>query len=273
MTWKILIFTIIVFDGLISFAQKIEGRVMNNDTKEPIPYVNIGVIGRNSGTVSDIDGKFEIPSENLYDTDTLKFSIIGYHAYSLPIKKYHLLNQKEIGLKPRIYKLKQVDIYSKKYKEKILGNTTKTKYIQSGFIANQKGYELGVLMEVKQNAIIEELNININECTYDSLFYRINVYQTGLNNEFINILEQPIYFRVDPEKIKETISVDLKKYNIVVTGNFLITLEHLIDLGPGYLYFSTGFFNNPTYYRKTSQGLWEKAPGGIGLWVKAHAEQ
>ena len=79
--------------------------------------------------------------------------------------------------------------------------------------------------------------------------------------KFENVLQKPIYISLPKEKVKELISINLKPYNIVVEGNFLITLEHVKDLDPGNLFFSVGL-SKKTYYRKTSQGIWEKVPIG-----------
>jgi len=39
--------------GLNLSAQIVEGRIMDKDTGESIPYVNIGLIGKGIGTVGD----------------------------------------------------------------------------------------------------------------------------------------------------------------------------------------------------------------------------
>ena len=39
--------------GLNLSAQIVEGRIMDKDTGESIPYVNIGLIGKGIGTVRD----------------------------------------------------------------------------------------------------------------------------------------------------------------------------------------------------------------------------
>ena len=56
------------------------------------------------------------------------------------------------------------------------------------------------------------------------------------------------------------------------------TFKHVFNLyfdkplGPGNLLFSVGL-SKKTYYRKTSQGIWEKVPIGIGISVTAQVEK
>ena len=60
------------------YSQTIHGTVQNTTTKSPIGYVNIGIIGKNIGTVSDEKGNFVIELNDKYDKDSLKFSMIGF---------------------------------------------------------------------------------------------------------------------------------------------------------------------------------------------------
>ena len=126
----------------------------------------------------------------------------------------------------------------KNYKKKILGNETKSKVAQAGFTQNKLGYEMGVLMYTKKNTILEKVNLNVASCTYDTIFYRLNIYKKLASGEFENILKEPIYIQFEKEKIKETIQVDLSKYGIEVEGDFLVTVELVKDLGKGHLFFS-----------------------------------
>ena len=63
-------------------AQTIQSRVLDLNTREPIPFVNIGILGKNHGTVSDDAGKFslEVPKAGWSSSDTLRFSAIGYQS-------------------------------------------------------------------------------------------------------------------------------------------------------------------------------------------------
>ena len=43
-----------------SFAQNgvVKGKIVDAQTNEPLPFVNIAVLGTQTGTASDLDGKF-----------------------------------------------------------------------------------------------------------------------------------------------------------------------------------------------------------------------
>jgi hypothetical protein len=158
------------------------------------------------------------------------------------------------------------------FKERTLGVTTKFKKISAGFKDNMLGYECGILMKVKKSAFLKKVNINISNCSYDTIFYRVNIYKVHGKMDFENILREPVYLKMPKKSVGEGIVIDLAAKNIVVDGDFLVTLEHVKDLGPGNLYFCAGL-SSKTYFRKTSQGKWETVPVGVSISVVADVEK
>jgi hypothetical protein len=266
----ILIFSLISSSS--SSAQELTGVIFNKNTNKPIEYVNVGIVGKGIGTVSCNDGKYSLFVDWQYDNDTIMISCIGYKPFSMRLGEFKQLKNYSIYLEERIYVLADVVVRPRKFKQKVLGNTTKSQAVQAGFKENQLGYECGIYAQVKKSAKLEKVNINISRCTYDSIFYRCNIYEVKGKWNFENILIKPIYISFAKDEVKETLSIDLTPYNLWVNGDFIVTLEHIMDLGPGFLYFSAGLAGK-TYYRKTSQGKWETAPVGIGISVLANVEQ
>ena len=68
-----------LFLPFISLSQTlIIGQLIDEATQNPLPYVNIGLIDENIGTVSDRQGYFELllnPAQ--YKNATLLFSMLG----------------------------------------------------------------------------------------------------------------------------------------------------------------------------------------------------
>ncbi len=250
-------------------AQSFKGRVLDKKSNQPLAFVNIGVINKDIGTVSDENGNFSIDLLNSSVNDTIRFSMIGYKNQDYRIGDYKIRFAKstDLVLEQEVISLKEVTIKPKEYKIKIFGNETKSKTAQAGFTDNKLGYEMGVLMHTKKSAILEKVNLNIASCMYDTIFYRLNIYKRQKGKGFENILKEPIYIQFEKEKIKETIQVDLSKYGIEVEGTFLIAVELVKDLGKGKLHFCCNFFGAPTYYREVSQGQWRRVPMNIGIGI------
>jgi len=267
---KKLVIVPLIFTFNLLLGQNLSGIVINEDNKKPIEYVNIGIINKDIGTVSDLEGKYSISIDSQFQKDTIMFSKIGYFPKKMKVK--NLKSNTKITLKEKDYLLEKVTIKPNLFEEKTLGVTTKTKLIAAGFKDNRLGYECGILMKTKKPTLLKEVNINISQCTYDTIYFRLNIYKEKGRKNFTNILKKPIYVKRSGDSIKESINVDLQSKNILVDNDFLVTLEHIKDLDEGGLYFCAGLFNK-TYYRKTSQGEWETKPVGISVSVEAKIKQ
>jgi len=143
-------------------------------------------------------------------------------------------------------------------------------YLKSGFADNDLGSELGIKLFVKKPVKLKNINLNVAVCTFDSVTYRLNVYETFNQISYRNILTEPIYMSFSGKEAGETITFDLSRYSIVIQGNVLISLELYKDLGDGKLLFNTEYFTGYTYHRKTSDGKWVSSPGVIGMFLNSH---
>ncbi len=256
------------------FSQKtIIGTVLNREDRKAIEYVNIGIRGKEIGTVSNLKGEFslQIPANN--QNDTLTFSCIGFEPLHIKIADLSDNKKQDFLLKEKVTNLNELVVKPKRFKTKRLGVTTKNKQIRAGFEQNNLGYEAGILMKNKKSAYLKKIILNVAYCGYDSVFYRVNIYEENGKMNFENILEKPIYFSFTKSDLSKgsTISLNLENYNIVTNGNFLVTVELVKDLGEGGLWFPMTLLSK-TYYRKTSQGKWTISPVGMALSVIADVE-
>lgn len=254
--------------GLV-FSQSQKGKVLSGKTNTGIGYVNVGIIGRNIGTVSDESGGFTINLDKIDENDSLRFSMIGYESKTILVGNFKEDSAKIIYLNPSVYDLQEVKVISRKtrIREIILGNEVDYNVLKSGFSDNSLGSELAIKVHAKGPVRLQDLNLNVATCTFDSVTYRLNIYQSVSQTEFKNILTEPIYISFSRDKIKNALAFDLRRYSIIIEGNVLIALELYKDLGEGSLLFQTEFFTGSTYHRKTIEGRWIEAPGVIGMYL------
>ena len=253
-------------------ARNYSGIVIDSETKSPIQYVNIGIPFKNIGTCSDENGRFQINIDDDHANDSIKLTIIGYKTVYVKINQLYNDNV-AIPMTHVAFNIKEVVINSKKNKNKILGVTAPSKLLSTGFSENFLGREMGIKFHVSKSAKINKLHLSISYCTYDSIFYRVNIYSLNKGFDTTSILKKPIYISLSKvETTKKDITIDLNDENIWVLGDFLISLEHVKNLGKGYLFFCGGL-SHKTYYRMASQGNWTTFPIGIGLNIEASLEQ
>jgi hypothetical protein len=262
------LFMILLIPGIV-FSQSGTGRIISGETGAGVGYVNVGLIGKNQGTVSDKDGNFTINLAGANGTDSIRFSMIGYESKTLLVNLLKGDSPLKIILTPVSYILPEIEVTYHKQKKHIIGNPVTTNELRSGFSNNDLGSELGIKDFVRKQVLLKNINLDVAICTYDSVTYRLNIYQTDNQIDYKNILKKPIYISFSKDDINTAITIDLLKYSIVVEGNILITLELYKDLGEGRLLFRTEYFTGLTYHRKTSQGNWSQSPGVIGMYLNS----
>jgi hypothetical protein len=264
-----LIFAIMFIPGII-FSQTRKGKVVSGENNSGIGFVNIGIIGKNIGTVTDEHGNFSLPLDEIYDKDSLRFSMIGYESKSFLIGPFKSDSVKNVIMMPKSYDLPEVSVIYHKPRDIRLGTEVLSDDLRSGFAYNTLGSELGVKVHSRRNVILQDLNLNVAICTYDSVTYRLNIYKMKDQSVYENILTTPIYISFNKNQIDQVLNFDLSKYSIVIEGDILIALELYKDLGDGRLLFHTGFFTGSTFHRKASEGKWTEASGVIGMYLHCH---
>lgn len=255
--------------GTIS-GQYQKGRIFSETTREGIGFVNVIITGTTVGTVADKDGNFRLKFEDMFDNDSLRFSIIGYNSKTLLVRQFKEDSIKNIFLTPRVYNLLEVKVtYHKgrKPKEIILGTQVFSDELRSGFENNDLGSEMGIKIHVNGPVRLKNINLNVATCTYDSVTYRLNIYKIKNQTQYENILTKPIYISFTKDKIAHVITYDLMNYSLIVEGDIMVALELYKDLGDGSLLIRTDFFNGTTYHRRTIEDKWTEASGAIGMYL------
>ena len=99
-----------------SVSVKLVGKVVDAKTKQPIPFVNIGLFEKNIGTLSDPDGSFELLLPPEISSDSVIFSAITYERQKIPISSIKSIT---IELKSSGQLLKEVTVVGKKNRSKV----------------------------------------------------------------------------------------------------------------------------------------------------------
>ena len=247
------------------------GQVIDAATKEPLPYVNIGLLNKNIGTVSDETGYFELEVNTEQNSrDTLRFSMIGFETKSYTLNDFINQNEIEVYLTEKSTALDEVILSSKRknYQTKILGNKTTSKALYAAFTSNKLGNEMGFIVRARKHPmILKKFNISLVENDYGPIKFRLNIYDVlnGLPNK--TLLTDNLF--IETEESSGIVSLDLTPYEIIIDQDFFIAIEWIEDLGPGKLYFSGGFFGAPLFAREVSQGTWEKiGTASVGMNVE-----
>ena len=249
----------------------LQGRIIDALTKEPLPFVNVGVLKKELGTVSNEDGFFFLEVPDVFAKETLRFSMIGFDQRDFQVADLEaiLLSNNTLVLAEQTTFLEEVVLTAeKKWDTRVSGNATTSKLLITGFTSNQLGNEIALFVKVKKTpAYIEGIQFSVVENIYPEVRFRVNVYSSEYRFPDENILKENIF--VTLKQSEGIISVDLKEYDILVDDDVFISLEWIDeDLGSEGLWFSAGVFGKSIYARSTSQAEWKKQRGlSLGMSV------
>lgn len=247
----------------------LQGKVVDADTDEPIPFVNIGILGERLGTVSNTRGAFRlsIPSGAMGSEYLLRFSSLGFEAREIPLGRLADSDYLVIRLTPATIALQEVVVSAlPTYRlEEIVGYPLES---SRDFAYWKDSLALGAELasRIRVSKGLRKLNtlfFNTGGNPADSILFRVNVYAfEGIGKDpgkNLNTGARNILFTL-PGGAAEAV-VDLEPYDIWTEDDFLLSLELLEVYGSDQIALTmpaTQDSRGATLRRYASQGLWEE---------------
>jgi hypothetical protein len=154
---------------------KAVGIVIDKQTRQPIPFVNIGFFEKNIGTLSDPDGSFELEVPHDLNYDSVIFSSIGYARQKIVAND--LINR-TVELTPSVKLLNEVTVKGKRKSSKVarlgwMGG----KDGALPFDTIQGGGAIAMLVEAPASfSEIEKLQVRLMYNSKPTLQFRFHIY-------------------------------------------------------------------------------------------------
>lgn len=219
---KLLAITFLLISNL-SFCQ-LKSIIIDSESKEKIPFVNIWVQNENIGTTSNENGEFELDVEN---EKLIHFSAIGYETTEIlsdSIKAF-------VTLTPKVTDLDEVVLKTKKQsKKRLLGKFKKSKinhyfgtgtkpWITARYFEFDKEYE--------KTPFVNKIKVLTNSDVKDAKFI-IRLYGVGENGQPENYIFDENIFGI-AKKGKKITEIDISELNIQFPEKgFFVAIEWLI---------------------------------------------
>ena len=245
----------------------VRGRIID-EKGNAVEYVQVGVPKRQIGTISSVDGHFEIS----IPPDTLEFFHVSYKTASYPVTGdaddvVIVLHEQE--LPPAVF----------------IGGNTKEKYlIHPGVKINEriggadfyrpggggKGAELGCIAKVRKPFLIKDIQFTILDNHIPGCVASVNVYRIeGDPETFINVLHKPIYVNIIESDSRQDYSVQPDEIILLEPGKYFVAIQivatddeavHRIletpesERHPRALHMSTALYFKSSYERYSAMG-------------------
>lgn len=259
----------------------VRGRIID-EKGNAVEYVQVGVPKRQIGTISSVDGHFEIS----IPPDTLEFFHVSYKTASYPVTGdaddvVIVLHEQELS--PAVS----------------IGGNTKEKYlVRPGVKVNEriggadfyrpggggKGAELGCIAKVRKPFLIKDIQFTILDNHIPGCVASVNVYRIeGDPETFINVLHKPIYVNIIESDSRQDYSIQPEETVLLEPGKYFVALQivatddeavHRIletpesERHPRALHMSTALYFKSSYERYAAMGKMMKIPVNIGVAVK-----
>ena len=264
------------------FAQErfsVRGRIVD-EKGEAVEYVQVGIPRLGIGTISTVDGRFEIA----VPADTLEFHHVSYETGHYPVSGPAddvMIVLKDSELPPAVF----------------IGGETKEKYLlrpgtrfpgaEGGFDARDgidKGKEIGSVAKARKPFLIKDILFTITSNRIPGCVVSVNIYRLeGEPKEFINILHRPIYTDVAVSDSRQDFNIRPEESILLEPGSYFISFS-LVDCdmdavrryqetpeserNPTDMQLYTNIYFNSSYYRESSMAGMEYIPINIGISVK-----
>ncbi|KAB7732815.1 carboxypeptidase-like regulatory domain-containing protein [Rudanella paleaurantiibacter] len=240
--------------------EPVSGRVQTADG-QPLAYVSVGIPGTPVGTVSNEQGLFTLtlkPGNN--PTDSVRFSLLGYHTLSLPLSA--LRGQRTLVLTEKAEQLAEVRVLATT--NKTIGNrriqtNMKTNLMIEGQPSQNLGSEVGRRFNLPNKThLITQYRAYILS-NFTSVTMRINLYEARTMRP---LLTRNVYVTL-PAKHNGWVDVDLEPYRIVAKGDVVASVQWVGSEGKGtYLALPILMPAMATHhYRYGSQNRWKTFRG------------
>lgn len=214
---------------------KIMGKIIDAETKEPIPFVNMILKGTNVGATTNFEGLYTI--ETKVKSDTLIVRCIGYKQQRIRIQKDHF-QKLDIMMEPSSTKLEEVVVkYTGNPADRILDAVRKNKEKNNSFGYDYVEYEAYNKIQFDINNIDEKFTKNK---TFRKFSFIFNYLDTSTVNGkvylpfFLSETVSDVYLKQDPKTTKEYIK------GIKVSGIENESISQFM----GDLYLNINIYNN-----------------------------
>ena len=245
------------------------GQVVDASTGEPIPFVNIGVVDRGVGTVSNEDGFFllQFRRESVQPGDILRISSLGYVPSEIPLSRLKQSTKEFVfRLQPTAIDLDEVVVSTKELfevKEEVGYPNLAGRGIGYWKDSIALGGELGSRIRVDEGLRrLNALFFQVMDNPSDSILIRVNIYEVNkkkaLPGPNLNTSGRSILYTLRYGEIFTII--DLNPFNIWVRDDFVLTLELVGVFGTDKVGLSLPAAQKSSgrsFRRYASQGVWE----------------
>jgi hypothetical protein len=248
-----------------AFAQGLllTGHLQDQRTHRPIPFVSLGVIGKNVGTVTDEKGHFSLRIPATLTRDSITFSAIGYQTQACSIAQLATTSPQTFLLREKATALPEVVVRARAAKLRRIGTTTHNPFLWGNVQQKQTPdiVEFAKLIPLANTpSEVRQAHIFLRRPTIDTVTFRLNFYRAGADRPAERLVERTIL--VHTAIHNGWLTIDLTPYALTLQTDFYLSFEFLPAKQLPVPAFSYGAqLGGAALVRTSSLGTWKREPG------------
>ncbi|MBQ2289398.1 MAG: carboxypeptidase-like regulatory domain-containing protein [Bacteroidaceae bacterium] len=217
-------FLLLVATSIAAQDIRVKGRIVSEEGTA-VEYATIGIPGTKNGTLSGIDGEFELtlPQEC---NDTIVASHVSYGDVKIPVVLYRNCRESLIvTMQPK--QLQELTVYDGKRKKARLSNRgMKVAGGVTQWTTEKLGYEIGSIINVKRVFEVEELLFSTVLNKIENARLSINIYlMDESESNFSNVMHHPIYVDIPVSEKKNEHVIAVKENIFLEAGRYYVAVK------------------------------------------------
>ena len=268
---RFLVLVLLLVPAVVARAQSISGRVTDAKTGQALPFVNIGVVGRALGTVSNEQGQYELAFQEKLADDTVRVSYLGYRPLLFTLRQ--LRARPAVALSPAAVALAEVRVRGRPQfrRTHTLGNTGNGEMSTNTLSSKDLGGQVGTVIKLSRRPTrLLSATFNIARTARGIVTFRVNIYRLDAHGRPTDTKLLTRNLLVTAPAVRGPITVDLRADQLILDENFFLAIEMLkweqASAEEEFTFSAAiGYSNNEMYWRPTSQAPWERTSVGALL--------
>ena len=223
---------------LVAGAQEVLSGRITDSLGLSVPYVNIGVVGKGKGTVSNSKGQYQIDLTGVAPKDSIYFSHLNYYRRAFAVKD--LQRDPKVVLVEHVFELPSFTVSQKKPKlQTIKGMGTYIGQVYYGGKDVLNKEEIGNIITLKHTYLAKEFELPVLKNTMPNLVLRLQILKIEDDGTLTPLMEKPIYLSIPQNNQKQKIVQELQV--VLPKGRIWVGLRTVEGAGDGHFVFEGNF--------------------------------
>lgn len=236
-------------------SKLITGQVLGLD-QQPLAFCTIGILGKDIGTVSSVDGLFEVEIPIDLVNDSLTFSFVGFKTERLPIHSMLDLNDNRVYLEENVIKLEEIVVSSKKPKIHEFGYFKEAE-VFLWLKGKTNGAEIATLLSPSKKIHLNTVSIEIENEERNEFQLLISIYEKSASSKLPGkqLLNKRVL--VTSNQPDGWLDVDLSDQHLIINNPIYVSFKW-VDITNKSPKIGMNFKAERSYLRVVALGEWNQ---------------